>query len=140
MAVKHAWTVAEFVAWAIERSGRTQKELAREIGFERPNILSMIKTGETKLPLERIPEVATALEVDPAYLMRLALCEYEPELFGIIVHTLGKPLTRNEQAVVEAYRRIAPLDDVEITDDAQAQLMLTIDSMRMFPWPRRRGR
>ncbi len=133
MAIKHTYTVAEFIDWAIKRSGKTQREVAREIGFERPNIVSMIKTGETKLPLDRVPAIAHALEVDPAYLMRLALCEYEPELFEIIVHHVGKPLTRNEQAVVECYRRVAPLDDVEIVGDAVARIMLSIDSLRIHP-------
>lgn len=133
MAVKHAYTVAEFIDWAIKRSGKTQRELAREIGFDRPNIVSMIKTGETKLPLDRVPAVAQALEVDPAYLMRLALCEYEPELFAIIIHHVGKPLTRNEQAIVECYRRIAPHDDVEIVGDGVARIMLAIDSLRIHP-------
>lgn len=89
----------------------------------------MVKTGETRLPLERIPAIARALEVDPGYLMRLALMEYEPALFEVLMATLGKPLTRNGRALVEIYRKIAPMDDIAIEGRAAALPMPTLDSL-----------
>lgn len=55
----------------------------------------------------------------------------ELALFEVIIETLGEPLTRNEQALVEIYRRIAPRDDVRIEGDAVARVMLALDSLRV---------
>lgn len=37
------------------------------------NFLSVLKAGNSKLALDRVPALASALECDPALLMRLAL-------------------------------------------------------------------
>jgi transcriptional regulator with XRE-family HTH domain len=72
----HADTrLAKFVAQRIaELSGRkTQAEIASEAGFANSNMISMIKSGATKLALDRVPQLSKALECDPAFLLRLAL-------------------------------------------------------------------
>ena len=45
---------------------KTQAEIAEEAGFVNPNMVTMIKQGATKLPIDRVPALAKALEVDPA--------------------------------------------------------------------------
>jgi hypothetical protein len=55
------------------RPRKTQSEIAIKAGFTRPNVLSMIKTGSIRLPLDRVPALADALEVDPSHLFNLAL-------------------------------------------------------------------
>jgi hypothetical protein len=52
---------------------RNQSEVARLAGFENANMLSMIKDGKAKLPLDRVASLATALDVDPGELLWLAL-------------------------------------------------------------------
>ena len=42
---------------AIEDSSKTQKEIACEAGFASQNMLSMMKTGESKVPISRIPRL-----------------------------------------------------------------------------------
>jgi len=130
-------TVAEFLAWAIRRSGKTQREVARDVGYPKPNVVSMMKTGETRLPLERVPAFARALEIDAAFLMRMALQEYHPELYQVLIETLGKPLTANERAIVECYRRVAPHDDIEMDSFTQSLVQLTLDSRRIHAYPKR---
>ena len=39
---------ARLIAEAINTSGKTQREIANEIGFERPNVVSMLKSGEMR--------------------------------------------------------------------------------------------
>ena len=39
-------TVAEYLAKMIEISEKTQKRIAHEVGYTRPNVLSMMKQGE----------------------------------------------------------------------------------------------
>lgn len=67
----------------IEASGKTQREIAIEAGFPSQNIISMIKNGDTKVPLNRIPALAKALGVDPRDLFADCLEAYEPELFKV---------------------------------------------------------
>ena len=55
------------------RSKNSQAAIAAEAGFVNPNIVSMLKSGSSKLPLDRVPSLARALGCDPAYLLRLTL-------------------------------------------------------------------
>jgi len=123
-------TVSELLDWAIARSGKTQREIAREIGYPKPNVISMMKTGDTKLPLDKIPSFAAALDIDAAVLLRLALAEYHPEAYAVIVEAIGKPLSANERAMVEIYRRAAPLDDIDIDHDLQDEIRDLLEGKR----------
>ena len=66
-------TVAEYLSHAIYLSGKTQREIAQEAGFNKPNVLSMMKQGLTKVPIYSIPLLAKACSVDPVHFMRLAM-------------------------------------------------------------------
>lgn len=81
--------VHEYLAAAINRSGKSQTEIAKLAGFPRSNMVSMIKTGACRLPPRRIIDVAKALNLDPQHLFRLCMQEYDPELFEVI-HRLYK--------------------------------------------------
>lgn len=118
---------AAFLNKALEFSGKSQKEIAREVGFPKPNVVSMMKTGETKIPLDRIPALARACLVDPVYFLRLALEEYQPEIWQVLVNTLGHPLTENEWEIVGAYR-IASLEaEVEMTAERVVRVLEALD-------------
>jgi len=56
---------------------KSQIEIAVEAEFVSVNMLSMLKGGSSKLPLDRVPSLARALECDPAYLLRLTLEQVE---------------------------------------------------------------
>ncbi len=58
---------------------KTQKEVAQAAGFTSANFLTMIKNGTTKLPLDRVADLANALECDQGELMRLALRQFHSE-------------------------------------------------------------
>lgn len=108
MSTHHKFTVAEFITMKIAESGKTQKEIAEELGYEHANVISMIKTGNTKLPLDKIGKMAAALYIDPVQLLRLALDEYQPGLYAAIEDCLANPLlTRNERELIDAIRRVS---------------------------------
>ncbi len=79
-----ARSVAEFVTQAIAATGKTQLEVAREAGFDKPNVITMIKQGSTKLPIPRVKAMARALEVEPLVLLKLCLKEYHPEMYDVL--------------------------------------------------------
>jgi transcriptional regulator with XRE-family HTH domain len=99
----------------IRRSGKTQREIARELGYSKPNMISMMKTGEVNIPLQKIGPLAKALEADPAHLMRLALQEYQPENWEAIEAHLGPLLTANEQKVVDVFREVTGGSDPDLS-------------------------
>ncbi len=121
---------AAFLARAIHFSGKTQAAIAREAGFPKPNVLSMMKQGQTKVPIERIPELARACNVDAAYFLRLALAEFYPATFAVIVETIGEPLTENERDVLICYRLIAPENQLEMTPMVTTAVLDTLLAFR----------
>jgi transcriptional regulator with XRE-family HTH domain len=44
---------------------KTQAEIASEAGFANANMMTFLKNGRNKVPLDRVPSLAQALEVDP---------------------------------------------------------------------------
>ena len=105
--------LARFITQRIDelRGVKTQREIAAEAGFKRPNIISMFKTGETQLPLERIPAFARALEADPAHIFRLAMQDYWPELRAVIDVIFGRGMaTTNETTILLTPWRLATAD------------------------------
>ncbi len=99
-------TVANFLADRLADSDKTQREIAEECGFPAPNIITMLKKGDTKLPIDRIGALAKSLDVDAAHLLRLAMSEYLPETWNAIEDILKSTiLSANELQLVREYRR-----------------------------------
>lgn len=114
MSERRAMTVAEFLEKAIDLSGKSQRLIAQEVGYAKPNVVSMMKQGITKIPLDKIPAFAKSCNVDPAAFMRIAMEEYWPEAWKTIQFTFGESLSRNEMALIETYRKIAPNNEIEL--------------------------
>lgn len=84
------------------RGRKTQREIASETGYTRPNIISMFKRGETKVPLDKIPALAKALEADPAHLFRLGVEQYWPGISDTVRQIFGSlaAATTNEEEII----------------------------------------
>lgn len=91
--------LAKFVTKRIdELHNKTQADIAREAGFRNANFVAMIKTGSAKLPLDRVPEFAKALDTDPTHLLRLAIEQtHGQKMLKIFVDLLSEPVTQNER-------------------------------------------
>lgn len=76
------FTVKQLIAVAIATSGKTQTEIAREIGIDQPNLVSMLKSGRSKLPINRVRAFANAVGIDPKPFMSRVLQEYMPETWA----------------------------------------------------------
>lgn len=105
------------------RSTKTQAEIANETGFINPNMLSIIKTGSNRLPIDRVPALAKALNTDPRLLLQLALEQWVggtaartfDEIFGTIV-------TLNEIAWLNEIRDASGHSDPTLTSRAKSPL------------------
>ena len=102
-------TTARLIADAIDGCGKTQRQIAEEMGLERQNVISMIKTGEMRIPIERIPAFANATGVDVQLLLRTAMTEYMPEAWKALAAAAPQDVQLNIRApspVVERFKTI----------------------------------
>lgn len=120
-------TVAEYLTKAIDLSGKTQRQVAMDAGYEKPNVLSMMKQGLTKVPIERIPALAKACGVDPARFLAIAMQEYMPETWQVLSQNLGEMLNDEEHRVLHLFREhraSSGKDDLKpLSDDELKQLL-----------------
>lgn len=96
--------VIERLAQMIEKSGRSQREIADEVGYTKSNVISMMKKGKMPVPLDKAPALARACGEDPTEFMRLVVREYHPELWGVLEHTFSPSMSAMERRVVEIVR------------------------------------
>lgn len=105
-------TVAEFLTQAIVNSTKTQKQIAEEIGYDKPNMITMLKQGLTRVPMTKVGPLAKALGVDPIFFLRFVLMEYTPETYEAIEHVLEVPLlTKKELHLIESFRKVTNWTD-----------------------------
>jgi transcriptional regulator with XRE-family HTH domain len=116
--------LAQFIAKRVlELRPKTQADIASEAGFVNGNYLSMLKAGNSKLALDRVPALAIALVCDPALLMRLALEQTVGSTAAIALQEiLGTPVSANERLWLAEIRDAAGNIDPRPTARARATI------------------
>jgi DNA-binding Xre family transcriptional regulator len=56
---------------------KSQKDIAREACFVNANMLSLLKSGASKVPLDRVPALARALEVVPSVFLQFDVLAHD---------------------------------------------------------------
>ena len=83
----------------------------------------MIKGGAAKLSLDRVPDLARALECGPAFLLRLAMEQALGETAAKAVGEIwGTPLTRNEVEWIAEIRDASGDTDPRLTTRSRTKL------------------
>ena len=93
-------TVAGYITQQLSISPKSQTEITAELGLEKPNIITMFKQGKTKLPINRVPAFANALNIDPIYLLSLTMNEYMPDTWLVIQKLLKNALITDYEASI----------------------------------------
>lgn len=120
--------VAELLSFQIEAINKTQAEIATEVGFERPNVITMIKQGKTKLPIAKIGPMARALGLDPVFLFGFVMREYHPETWDAIESMYSQPvMTANEMAIIRALRASGKLPKTAIPPSDEGKIVRAIE-------------
>jgi plasmid maintenance system antidote protein VapI len=109
----HRLSVAQFLTLHINQSDKSQTQMAEELGYPNPNIITMFKQGRTKIPLNIIDKLAQVLDFDPIYFLRLVLHEYDPQTLVVIDKILGRVfITADEMAIIETVRAAADAKNI----------------------------
>jgi hypothetical protein len=99
------------------RPRKTQIEIAAATGFMATHSLAMFKSGAARLPLDRIPALARALECDPAYLFLLAI-EQQDSALAVVLADIARPVTKNELTWLDEIRSASEHGDPALTRKA----------------------
>ncbi len=116
-------SLADFIRNEIDNSDLSQKEIAQMVGFNSPNIITMIKLGNSKLAINRIPRLAKALNIDPAKLLKMAYEEYDPETYEAITEILGKPITVVERDILRVVNELLPFESIESSLERESYII-----------------
>lgn len=120
-----AISVAKYLETQFEVCGKSQAEIAAEVGFAKANFVSMIKNGKTKLPMNKVGLMASAIGVDPLFLFKLVMQEYQPETWEAIQRSILKQpfTTENEIELLSLFRQTA-VQNPKIRTDADRKRLL----------------
>lgn len=89
--------IAELIALAKVRSGKTQKEMAQEMGYNHPNYVSKIATGAKAPDASEIIYFAEAANMPPIEVLAEIESKRHPELanfWRVILAKSGTSLTK----------------------------------------------
>jgi hypothetical protein len=129
--------LAKYIRDCIEHDPlhRSHVEIAAEAGYDSPSMLTMLKNGRQRLPLNRVSALARALRADLVTMFGLAIQQYiEREQLLEILKLLGAPANPKQQVIT---RRI-----VEILGDAEPELTEELDAklVEVFsPYVKKKG-
>ena len=125
-------SVRELIELGVDRNnpGKSQSELAREIGFaaNQTSMLSMIKKGTSRLKLGRVARTAKALKLDPVILLASVLkerTEDEPEAWELIHKVINGTHDESEEKILQVFRAVEQErgERVVMTPEKEARLM-----------------
>lgn len=116
----------EFLKDKIDQSNIQQSDIAKELGFQQANIISMFKSGKTRMPLRSIPHIAKILNVDPKLMLRMSMLEYCPDTLKAVEQVFGGTITKNEQGLLDEIRKLSQGTDPKITSIAHRQAMIEL--------------
>lgn len=113
---------AGFLRDAINASHKTQREIAQDAGFPQPNVISMMKKGQCKVPISRIPKLATALGTDVHSFLDIALREYHPEIWFTLRETYATSVDGTEQMLIDTYQTACRSGEIIWSPELEAAL------------------
>jgi len=122
--------LSKYLGKQIEVCGKTQREIATDLGYKNPNIITMFKQAHTKMPLDKVALMAESLGVDPVNLLRMTVKEYYPGMWEVIEGIMGRAVSENEYKMIEIIRanKQNPDADPHISTPSQEKKLIDFAS------------
>lgn len=121
---------ADQLAKAIEASGMTHREIADRVGINHVSAISMMIQGITRVPLQRIPALAQTLGMNERAFLVLAIKEYHPDVYEVLVDLLGLPLSDAELDIVATFRLDSLRAGIDVTGPFKTVLRSLLELAR----------
>lgn len=84
---------------------KNQREVAAEVGFKNQNVISILKSGMTKLAIDRVGKMAKALDMPVQKLMEPALRQfYSRETIETMREAFNAPKSKFEKDLLDFVR------------------------------------
>jgi hypothetical protein len=110
-------SVRELISTQIELLGLKNPTVADALGYPNASIVSMLKNGTMKLPMDKVGRAAHALKLDPIFLARIWDSENGFGLIKFVEGVTGQvALTENEHRLIMALRSVDRGVDVNMED------------------------
>lgn len=107
----------------LEVRPKTQRQIAVEAGFVSQNMIAMLKSGATKMPLDRVSALARALDCDPRYLFLLTLEQAGNETTQTAIEEIfGTIVSKNEAVWLNEIREASGHTDPTLTARARSAI------------------
>ncbi|MCL2524164.1 MAG: helix-turn-helix domain-containing protein [Betaproteobacteria bacterium] len=131
MTVPGKISVAQYISEQIRLSGKMQQEISKEVGFATPNMISMIRKGTAKVPLDKVTRIAKAVGIDPIHMFKLCFAEYYPDVWADIQRVFAYPvLTSHEMDILDLVRS-ANVDNPKVrTDEERQRIRAVIETLK----------
>jgi hypothetical protein len=121
---------------ACARSNLTNQAVANSLGYPKGNVIAMFRSGDMKIPVNKVEALARVLGLDAPDLLRRVLREYTPDLWDALNSLMGEggavsTMTTNEKALLAFVRgRLAGRDlNILADEDLRSTMEQSIDSM-----------
>ncbi len=119
MAAANNEAMASFISKRLHelQDRKNQKDIADRAGYANQNMITHLKNGSAKLSLDRVADLAAALEVDAFMLLKMAILQYvSDDQKGVVADLLANSVSENELAILKFIRQLngdvdQPLND-----------------------------
>jgi len=86
----------------------TDDHMASRLGYDKGNVITMIKRGAMALPLNKVTELAGVMEVSEDLVLELALLDRDPTLLQLFRRMKARQqVTPAEQRLLEHCRKLS---------------------------------
>lgn len=114
-------SVSELIRLGLDDSGMTNVEFSQRLGYDKPNVIAMIKKGDMRLPHSKVLAASQALGLDPVFLLRKVITESDAELWASIEKIMGDAfVSAEEMKLIQFIRERSQGLDVRLTEDPAA--------------------
>jgi hypothetical protein len=95
--------------------------VARTLGYINPKTVALFLEGDANLPLDKVPAMARALDLEPSHLFRLALRQYwsDPAEASTITRCL---VSADELAILDLLRSITGEAELALTPELDGRI------------------
>lgn len=107
--------VRELIATQVKYLGTGAGQIAEALGYANKNVLSMLKSGAMKLPLDKLAIAASVLKLDKVFLTRCWSAEANIDVISIVEDLAERPaITANEASLILTLREVSRGMDVDM--------------------------